>query len=545
MLDTSRLKTPFVVSVTGLATALMVMSCSSDMGDSAGSAAAPRASNNADSGGYVNPSDNNNDDNGFVPEVEERFQFQAPRSSQNYVFVANTSLDSVAKVNAQTLEITSIEAGDHPTVVRTYQLENLAVVLNEGSDEVTIIRAGERTDDVLNLPIPAGMNQIQLAPNGDFAVAYFDFLASDEDLDPLEAPPLQDVALIKLEQGDEEVYHLTVGFQVMGVEFDDDGSRAFVITRTGASVVQLAEIHGDKLVPPVPLAEIDPQQDMDREVEVTADGSFAFVRSSGLMGLNVVELDNGDTTTITLDAAPTDLDLFPGESRAIAVIRQTNELAIIALPEALEAPDAVPTLSLGDEPVGLATLTPDASRALLYTTTEERQAITVVDVDAQTFETYPLRKGVRGVTTDARGEVAVIFHSKMPGTPIPGEDEDSFIAKSWAYSIFDIHTGYSKIQTVPSEPGEFVFSDASRTLYVLFSDPATEIQQVEIVDLGTFRTTTLSLGSPPEHVGEIPNGGNPKIYISQEHPVGRMTFIEELSSNVKTVTGYQLNSLIE
>lgn len=494
-----------------------------------------------------------------MPEEEERFDFRVPRSSRNFVFVANTSLDAVAKVDAETLEVTSIEVGDRPTLVQTFRDENLAVVLNEGSDEVTIIRAGDFDNDyVLNLRIPPDMNALLIAPKGDYALAYYDFdrAASDPDEPAPEAPPFQDVALVRLAEGQEAVFNLTVGFQVLDVEFDDAGERAFIITRSGVSALDFASVDGDLALPPVSVdavvtQEPDPDNpdgldETDREVEITGDGRFAFVRTAGLEGINVVDLQDRRSALVTLAGIPTDLDIVPGENRAVAVVRQTGELAVLELPAVLDDPSAVRLIDLEGEPAGLAELTPDATRALVFTGAEERRAITVVDLVEETFELYPLRKGIRGVAISPSGQEALIFHTKLPGDPVPGEDRDDFIDKSWAYSLFDINTGRAKLETVPAEPGEFVYSDDGERLYLLLDDPAQNVREVQIINMRSFRTDALRLGSPPEHIGLIPNdGGDPRVYVSQEHPVGRMTFINEVSGDVKTVTGFQLNSLID
>lgn len=502
--------------------------------------------------GSTNNGDTNNGNNSepepYIPEEEVQMAFQAPRSSRNFVFVANTELDSVAKIDADTLEIVSIEAGDRPTLVETRREENLAVVLNEGSDELTVIRAGDSRDYVRNLPIPASMNALALSPKGDYALVWFNFNRAQEDPDfNLEdaAPPFQDVALVSLAEDAEEVFNLTVGFQVLDLEFDDEGERAFIITRTGVSVVELGSIQSDRAIPPVSVAEVEQEDETDREVEITGDGQFAFVRTAGLEGLNVVDLVNREVTLVPLSSIPTDLDIVPGQNRALAVIRGSDELALIDLPQALEDPESVRVIDLGDTNAGQAELSPDASKALLFTTSEDRPEIAVVDLEREEMSLFPLRKGVTSVAIGPESRSAVIFHTKQPGTPTPGEPEDDFIAKSWAYSVLDMDTGYAKIETLPTEPGEFAFGESNRSLYVLLNDPLAGVRQVEIIDLASFRTQTLRLGSPPMHVGTIPNEGSPRIYISQDHSLGRMTFINEVDLEVKTVTGFELNSLIE
>ncbi len=509
----------------------------------------PNNSASANNQAGNNPGNNNPANNAFIPEPEERFDFQAPRSSRNYVFVVNTSLDAVAKVDARTLEITSIEVGDRPTTVRTHRPENLAVVLSEGSHEASIIRAGDARDYVVHLELPPGLNALEINPTGEWALAWFDFDRAQADPDTVigSSPPFQDVALIRLTEGQEEVIRLTVGFQVLGVTFDDDGEQAFIITRTGVSVAALGEIDSDRALPPVPVADAGIEDELEREVAITGDGRYAFVRSGGLQGINIVDLQTQDIALVTLSAVPTDLDIVPGEPRALAVIRQSGELALIELPSALDAPEAVQIIALGDEPAGQAELTADARKALVFTAAEERKAITLVDLEDATFQTYPLRKGIRSVAIAPWGTGAVILHTKQPGDPAPGLNQDELIARSWGYSVFDLETGFAKLTTVPSEPGELLFTqeEERRRLYILFNDPAQDVRQVEIIDLASLNTQTLRLGSPPEHVGLIPNDGTPRVYISQEHPAGRMTFINEASAEVKTVTGYQLNSLIE
>lgn len=515
---------------------------SSNNTNNEGGNAANNAANNAD------PNNANNSEP-YIPEEEAKVVFEAPRSSRNYVFVANPGLDSVAKIDADTLEITSVETGDRPTVVQTFKEENLAVVLNEGSAEVTVIRAGDGSDYVRNLPVPVSMNALVLSPKGDYALVYFDFDKAQEDpefrLDEA-APPFQDVALVKLEEGGEKVFHLTVGFQVLDLEFDDEGQRAFVITRTGISVVELATVRGDKALPPISVAEVDAQDETDREVEVTGDGRFAFVRSAGLEGLNVVDLGDRAITLVSLPTIPTDLDLVPGQSRAVATLRGTHQVAILELPAVLEDPESLRILELSDDfNAGQAELTPDARKAVLFTTVEERPELAVLDLDTGALAQHLLKKGVQSVAISPESDAAVVFHTKQPGTPTPGEPEDSFLAKSHAYSIVDLETGYAKIETLPTKAGEFVFGESSGRLYFLLNDKLADVRQVEVIDLGSFRTRSIRLGSPPEHVGSIPNDGVPRIYISQEHPVGRMTFIDEADLEIKTVTGFELNSLIE
>jgi hypothetical protein len=65
------------------------------------------------------------------------------------------------------------------------------------------------------------------------------------------------------------------------------------------------------------------------------------------------------------------------------------------------------------------------------------------------------------------------------------------------------------------------------------------VQQIEL-DSGVVRT--IPLGSPPAAIGLLPDSN--KIFVSQRHPLGRVSFIDVPTGQVRTVTGFDLNSQI-
>jgi hypothetical protein len=77
---------------------------------------------------------------------------------------------------------------------------------------------------------------------------------------------------------------------------------------------------------------------------------------------------------------------------------------------------------------------------------------------------------------------------------------------------------------------------------VLLRDDAAGVRRVDLVDLRTFIVDALELGSPPEGAGWV--DATAKIFVSQEHPTGRITFIDQ-AGNVETVTGHRLNDAVK
>ena len=86
-------------------------------------------------------------------------------------------------------------------------------------------------------------------------------------------------------------------------------------------------------------------------------------------------------------------------------------------------------------------------------------------------------------------------------------------------------------------------------LYLGFKVPSLDYQRVEtqkdilVANLSTFATKTFRLASYPEGLGIV--GPARRVYISQIHPQGRMTFVNVETDERQTVTGYQLNSGID
>ena len=64
-------------------------------------------------------------------------------------------------------------------------------------------------------------------------------------------------------------------------------------------------------------------------------------------------------------------------------------------------------------------------------------------------------------------------------------------------------------------------------------------QEIQIINMDTFIVDLMALGSMPQAAGYAAN--TDKVFISQQHPSGRMTFMDVDGANVKTITGYTLN----
>ena len=73
-------------------------------------------------------------------------------------------------------------------------------------------------------------------------------------------------------------------------------------------------------------------------------------------------------------------------------------------------------------------------------------------------------------------------------------------------------------------------------------------RNVGVVDYQTRLVDDVLVPSTPVHVGIMPSGDTAEEalgWVSQEHELGRISFVRPFDLGVQTVTGFELNSAIE
>ena len=221
-----------------------------------------------------------------------------------------------------------------------------------------------------------------------------------------------------------------------------------------------------------------------------------------------------------------------------------------------EFPDDIEGFSVLDVEVdgmGAASISGDAGTALLFTTVgSERRAI-LLSLDDDSQRVVGFEKEILGALSDSSGGSFVVIHDRQAGEIPPDATpaDPEFIARSWGVSALDIETAATRLVLTRHRPTNFALwtgEDTSR-MYATFQLPnsATDVpdtyRDVLELDLTTFRTETVRVPSLPDGLGVIADVD--KVYVSQKHPQGRMTFISTLTRKMQTVTGYQLNAGID
>ena len=495
------------------------------------------------------------------PEVEVKLDFELPQASERFVYAANPESGTVVIIDAENLEIQTVETGDRPTFLQTLRGTDDAIVLNIGSDDATVLRspADELTSSTVEV-VP-GANVIAVAPDGKHAVVYFN---SSYSAAGSATGSFQDVTVLSLEPGNDRPVGMTVGFRPREITFAADGSAAFAITDDGVSVLDFDSIDdaGAGVARLVTLS--TGSDDVDQkslDVSITPDGRHALARRPGDSAIRLVDLKSGRIQTLDLTALMlpdpdadggtsdatveiTDLDLAPSGDFALAVLRNQDAVVRIPVPEAFEDDSKVRVYSVPGQLFGTVEITPEAVRALLFTTAVEVERITILPLTGdEAPHTVALRKLVQAVAIAPDGQTALIMHSQVPGDPNePGIDSDTMIDRKFGYSVLRLATGDVKLQVTDTAAKTFTITPDGSLMFLLFRDDASFVREVHEVDAASFLVEKIRLGSPPISLGAVPS--SMRLFVNQEHPDGRITLIDWETNEQRTVTGFELNSRI-
>ena len=85
-----------------------------------------------------------------------------------------------------------------------------------------------------------------------------------------------------------------------------------------------------------------------------------MVRREGSASVGIVDLTSGTLGSIDLSGAVTDVDVTADGQSAVAVVRDTAEVAILPLAAGIPDPSAVQHVTIAGETVGSASIAPTA-----------------------------------------------------------------------------------------------------------------------------------------------------------------------------------------
>jgi hypothetical protein len=498
-------------------------------------------------------------DAGLAPEVEQPLSFETPQAGKTSVYVPDPLTNRVAVVNATTFNVENVAVGTQPRYAATVPGQDIALVLNTGTQDAALLRTSEQgVTTVKQLAIGHDANAIAIAPDQKHALVYFNASSGTAS----GADSFQDLSVLDLELGKERVRRVSVGFKPRAVQFTRDGSRAFIVTEDGISVLDFAALDaGPKILRLVSLGDgLSDAQSID--VQVTPNGAFALARRDTESTVRLIDLVSGTIETLSLAGgtvsldggvalsdggvlAPelTDLDLAPDGSFAIAVLRDRGVLVRIPIPGGFRDAASLRVIPAPDALIGSVTLSASGTRAVGYTTAAPVESVTVFDLAGDAAPRgIRLRKTVRAVALSDDGSRALVLHNAV-GSAGAG-DEDARIDASQGYSLVDTGSGFAKLQLTAvrvNSNGLLLTPDGKRVFTLLSGG---NVKSVEMADLDSFQVISRELSSTPSSIGFVPGTTQPRVFVGQSG-AGGITFLDALTgSAVRTVSGFEIASRI-
>ena len=227
--------------------------------------------------------------------------------------------------------------------------------------------------------------------------------------------------------------------------------------------------------------------------------------------------------------------------------RSSGRVAFFDLPlPAEESIDPFSYVELEGRYAGVATLSGDGRSILLHTTVgkeeNDRERITLMSKNEDgewELSSAVLERPIESVfTVDGLGgeaRTAVVMHEEISA----GSGEQPY-----SYSLVTLPNLMPKLQQLTHLPGQLLLTPDGAYGFLLLKKQNGEGASIaEKIDLGTLIVDKLSFSSPTIAAGYAAQ--TDKVFVAQDHPAGRMSFVGVRDDSFKTVTGFNLSDAIE
>jgi hypothetical protein len=478
-----------------------------------------------------------------TPEVEIESSFQAPVVSGRFIWSANPDSGRVALVDALSHEVSTVPAGLSPTYLAAIggDGENRAIVINTGSADATLFRqAADGTLSQLDIPTHQNATAWTTSAGGRWAIAWSDSALMGQ-LDPTEG--LQDITVIDLGVDPPRPARFSVGYRPVQVMIDADETRAYAVTRDGISVVELGDT--PRVLDDVILVSTEEAlagtlgEPVLDDVPLTNDGRFALIRFRGAPKLKIIELASNRSQVLELPGEVSDVDIAGDSSRAVAVVRSTGQVAVFDLAAALDDPADVVLHAFAGETIGSAALPDAGSAALFFTNASDSDRLAILDTAAG--EAAP---GAQRVVS-LKAPITAVFASPEGSHAVALLEPDPESDRKGAFSVIPVANALpAKIQGTDAAPFRVTLASTTAGVrgLVTVRDDASGVHGAYVLRMPSLQVDFVPLSSPPIAAGVLPDDGI--AFVAQQHPEGRITFIDLETAQAETLTGFELSDRV-
>jgi hypothetical protein len=475
-----------------------------------------------------------------APEVEVEGAFDTPAATGSVVWSANAISGRVTAIVAATLDRVTANAGNGPgNVVAIPGATDTAAVLNDLSNDATILRYASRRITTETVRTHETANAWAVAPSGPYAIAW-------TDASRLTAAAItqgfQELDVITT-SSPAKATRLAVGYRPFAIAFDQGGTNAVVASRDGLTLIECNASGGPRVARHVPIAVTNRTGNAAPfEFALTPNGRHAVVRVQGQSSFDVLALDGSGKRTFTLAGPITDIDLSGDGSQVYAVVSRP-----VAEPDAGVQKSAFYTVAV-DAPQGTTptkielpltdlastSVSANGTTAVFYTNGIDLSRVVVMGlVGEPSFRTVELYAPVLAVFPAPNGEHALALHK-----PSTSANRNLPVG---AFSLVPLKSELpSRIIATPGKVSAVATSPASDRFVVLERSDDRAAYAMHVAEVPVLTAKRYELASPPTAVGIVPAAQ--RAFAAQVHPQGRISFVDLPTGLVHTLTGFELGA---
>ena len=471
-----------------------------------------------------------------------------PVATPRYVYALNPTAASVARIDPTTLQIEAVPVGPRPVGLAALPGEDAAVVLSLDDGSLSVLDSTTLPTRVTRVTLQRQYGKLTVSPDGKFAVAW---------PDPGAAPAsgaegifaLVDLTRVRSNTTG-AVQERAGGYRITNVIFRTVVGVSTALHVFAKSTVSTFDLLSGAALPARLTLPASMSADVrSREVVSSADGRIIMLRST--LAPELASFDGTRIDVVPLAEIATDLDLVPDGTAAVAAMRSSGSVAYIEVPADLLNPAGIDTIALDGGVVGQIALPPQIPAtgmfALVYSTVTDAESFARIDLPSGVVTRYPLEKKVAEIALSPDARSALIIHQADPATTAR-DPYEAAVDRDEGFSVFDVNSGFWQLQrTGTTKPTRFAFSPAGGFVGVALRNDALKRFQLMAVNLTSLVSSTLPLASTPLFMGTVPPapGITPhRVFVSQDHPAGRISVIQLDTGQVRTATGFTLNGEI-
>jgi len=369
--------------------------------------------------------------------------------------------------------------------------------------ELQVVRDGTSIGQPIE--IPRHFNRLTFTSDGTQAVAWLEY-TPETVLDISAVDNLTEVVFVDLESV--AATPVAIGDVADRILFDQDDSKALILSRSQVAVVELASGDYNREVT-FPLALDVDDQVLPTDLVLTADGRYALLTIQGSGDLYVLDLVAESINIVSLDAVPTDLVVEPAMDTSVLVYGSQARLDLLdhnffdLTPIELEEP--VTTIHMLD-----------GQAFVLNTVNAAAKDAYRVDLETGELTEYRLENPAFDSQVHPDGNYAVAFTNPEGGF---GSGVEALFDQNYGVELLDMSSDNSVPLVAAGEPIGLAFrgSGADSEALVLVRG----FDDLMQVDLDRATSTPLALEDTPLGIGSIGDS----FYITLDSPLGMVSFL--------------------